>query len=166
MTQGFWFQTTIFSPNYLNIPGNASRLYEWLYAYQLPNDFVLLLELNGQNCWAGAGFDGPTQGSLYEIFGDKLYCNTQIADVKYNRYEEDTTKYDSLFVGALVLLLASMIATAVRKDDAELSVTMLQLYQKYLTRARVMNAAESNPRRYNLVNSSRCVGSRRWSTNG
>lgn len=158
---GYWFQTTIFSPNYINGPGNASRLYEWNYAYQLPDDFVMLIELNGQNCW-----NSGDVGSLYEIYEQVLYCDASSADIKYNRVEMDTTKYDTLFTGALVMNLAAIIATTLRKDDAELSMRMLQLYQRYITRARVMNAGENNPRRYNIVSQSRFVRSRRWSTNG
>lgn len=165
LTKGYWFQTTIFYPNYLGpYPGgNAGTLYEWAYAYALPTDFILMIELNGVNCWNSWG---NTTGSLFEIYQGNIYCNTPNADIKYNRYETDTTKFDSLFTGALVLNLAATIATTCRKDDASLSLTLQNEYKKYVTRARTKNAGESNPKRYSIVSQSRFVGSRYNSTNG
>ena len=171
LTRGYWFQTNFFSPNYIGpVPGNAGPLYEWTYAYQLPTDFILLLELNGTWLWGGYGGggrgNGNTTGSLYEIYGKQIFCNSEQADIKYNCLQQDTTYYDSLFVDALVLKLASLIATDLRKDDSTVSEKMEQLYQRAITTARQKNAAESNPRRYNIVSQSRFVRSRRWSTNG
>lgn len=166
LTKGYWFQTNTFSPDYLGPqPGNAGPLYEWNFAYQLPPDFILLLELNGNSCW-GWNRAGETTGSLYELYQGKLLTNAQSANIKYNRYEDDPTKFDSLFRGALILNLAAIIASTLRKDDAELSIKMSGLYQRYISRARTKDGGESNPRRYNIVSQSRFVNSRRWSTNG
>jgi len=162
LTKGYWFQTTYFYPNYLGpLPSNTGGIYEWQFAYALPIDYVLLVELNGQNCWNGRGV-----GSLYEIYQTVLFCNTQYADAKYTRFETDTTKFDPLFTGAMVLNLATIIATTLRKDDAGLSERMRGEYKDYLARARVKDAGEGKPRRYNIVSESRFVGSRRRSTNG
>ncbi len=171
LTRGYWFQTNFYSPNYIGPqPGNAGPLFEWNYAYQLPPDFMLMIELNGQYCASGYGYaggnNGNTTGSLYEIYGKAIYCNSQYADIKYNALVQDTTQFDSLFVDALVLKLASLIATDVRKDDASLSERMDGLYRQAISEARLKNAGESNPRRYNIVSQSRFVRSRRWSTNG
>lgn len=163
LTKGYWFETTFFYPNYLGpFPGgNAGPLYGFAYAYKLPRDYVLLVELNGINCW-----NSRNVGSLYEIYQNVIFCNTPFADAKYVRNEPDTTKYDPLFNGALVLNLASIIATTLRKDSGDLSIKLRQEYQSYITRARVKNAGESNPRRYNQIQQSRFVASRRRSTNG
>lgn len=167
LTKGWWFETTFISWNYLGpIPGNAGPMYEWAYAYELPTDFILLIELNGQNCWQGVQNTGNTFGSLYEIYQKRIYCNTQYADIKYNRFETDTTNFDSMFAEALVLNLASMIATTLRKDDAQLSIGMFQEYRAYIARALVKNGNERNAYRYNIVSQSRFVGSRYRSTNG
>ncbi len=164
LTKGYWFQTDRFSPNFLSPDaGNASRLYEWTFAYVLPTDFILLIELNGQNVFYDGG--GNTFGSLYEIYQNVLYCNTQTADIKYNRLESDTTLYDTMFIDALVYRLASMMATTLRKDDSQLSMKMMQMYQAVITRARVKNGNESNARRYSVVSQSRFIGARRYSTN-
>ncbi len=165
LTYGYWFQTDRFSPNFLSpTAGNASRLYEWTFAYALPTDFILLIELNGQNVFYDGG--GNTFGSLYEIYQNVLYCDTQTADIKYNKLEPDTTLYDTMFIDALVYKLASLMATTLRKDNADLSFKMAQMYQAVVTRARVKNGNEANSRRYSVVSQSRFIGARRWSTNG
>jgi hypothetical protein len=164
LTKGYWFQTDIFSPSYLSPQGNASQIYEWSFAYQLPPDFILLLELNGQNIFYDGGPN--TFGSLYEIFQSVLYCNSEVADIKYNRLEQDTTLYDTMFIDALVFKLAALMATTLRKDDATLALRMTQMYQAVVTRARVKNGNEANARRYSVVAQSRFVGARWRSTNG
>jgi hypothetical protein len=174
LTRGYWFQTNYFWPNYLGPSvGNAGPLFEFNYAYQLPPDFLALIELNGTNCFGGGaggyggwGGRGSGNGSLYEIYEKAIYCNTGQADIKYVRFEQDTTKYDSLFTGALVINLACMMATTLRKDDSALALRLRQEYMDYLVKARLRNAGESNPRRYNIVSASRFVGSRFRSTNG
>lgn len=173
LTRGYWFQTNFYSPSYIGpVPGNAGPLYEWNYAFQLPADFILITELNGTWCWGGYGGNqggggaGNTTGSLFEIYGKAIYCNSASANIKYTSLVMDTTQYDALFVDALVFKLASLIATDLRKDDSTVSERMDSLYREALTEARQKNAAESNPRRYNIVSQSRFVRSRRWSTNG
>lgn len=163
LTRGFWFQTTLFSPNYLNQPGNASQLYEWLYAFELPGDFLLLTELNGQCVFFNSG---NTFGSLYEVYQNTLYCNTATADIKYNQLQLDSSRYDPMFIRALECKIAELIATTVRKDDAGMSIKMRGLYMQSITRARVQNSAERNPRRYFAPSQSRFVRARFNSTNG
>lgn len=176
LTKGYWFQTNFFSPSYIGpVPGNAGPLYEWTYGFQLPADFLLITELNGTWCWGGysgygggggGGGAGNTTGSLFEVYGKALYCNAATANIKYTALILDTTQYDPLFVDALVFKLASLIATDLRKDDSSVSMRMDGLYREAIGTARQKNAAESNPRRYNIVSQSRFVRSRRWSTNG
>lgn len=164
LTKGYWFQTDIFSPNYISPSGNASQIFEWSFAYELPEDFILLIELNGQNVYYDGGPN--TYGSLYEIFQNVLYCDSAVADIKYNRLEQDTTLYDTMFIDALTFKLAALMATTLRKDNADLALKMTQMYQSVVTRARVKNGNEANARRYSVVSQSRFVGSRYRSTNG
>lgn len=164
LTQGYWFETTFISTNYLGpYPFGGTSGCEWQFAYGVPTDLILLVELNGLSCW---GWGSRTTGDLYELYQNVLMTNAPCANVKYNRFETDTTKYDTLFTGALVLNLAAIIATTVRKDDANLSMRMRQEYEQYVTRARVKNAGERNPIRYNIATQSRFVRSRRRGTNG
>ena len=135
-------------------------MYEWTFGYELPGDFVLLVELNGTCAW------GSHNGRTCEIFQKALYTNAAYANIKYSRWEPDTTNYDPLFTGALVLNLACIIATHLRKDDARLSMGLRQEYKEYLSDARMKDGAEIKLRRYNPVSESRFVRSRYNSTNG
>ena len=161
LTMGFWFQTDLYAPNFSQQTGNAGPLFEWNFAYALPTDFVMLIMLNGQNCWKGRNV-----GSHYEIYQKAIYCNTPTADIEYTRYETDPTNFDTLFVGCLAFKLAALVATTLRKDSGQLAAGMEQMYQRALSEARVANAGEGKPRIYNIVSESRFVRSRRRSTNG
>jgi len=169
LTKGYWFQTNYFSPNYLGAPWSGGMGTEWSNAFQLPADFITLIELNNNNLWGGGATAWGTagsQGASHEIFQDKLLTNQQYAIIKYVQYQPDTTKYDSLFTDALVLKLAAMIATDLRKDDATLSLRLKQEYKQVLSEARTKNAGEDKLRRYNIVSESRFIRSRWRSTNG
>lgn len=162
LSKGYWFQTDYYSPNFL--PAGycgQGTLYGWSYGYQLPADFVKLVELNGVSCW-----NHRTQGRVCEIFGTQLWTNASYADVKYIGQSQDTTVFDSLFVGCLVLLLASMTATDLRKDDETLSARLLQEYSAALAEARTQNGNEAMPPRYDIRSQSRFIRARRRSTNG
>jgi len=169
LTKGYWFQTNYFSPNYLGAPWSGGMGTEWSNAFQLPADFITLIELNNNNLWGGGATAWGTagsQGASHEIFQDKLLTNQQYAIIKYVQFQPDTTKYDSLFTDALVLKLAAVIATDLRKDDATLSLRLKQEYKQVLSEARTKNAGEDKLRRYNIVSESRFIRSRWRSTNG
>jgi hypothetical protein len=174
MTGGYWAQ--IYSSFYAgNGQGADNNLYEWKYGYALPSDYLLLTELNGQNCRFGRGV-----GSLYEIFinqvknGDDsissasaLFCNTGYADIKYTALITDPTVWDSLFIGAVSILLASKISTRLRGDDGAMSS---QLRNRYLTdilpNARLKDAGEAKLFRYDPTAESNFLRSRYGSTAG
>jgi hypothetical protein len=158
LTAGFWFQTDTFNSNPFD-PNQLAALYPsgWAYQYPLPGDCLLLVALN----------DNPLTGPdpEYEIIGINLYTNEVQAVIKYVQFNEDTTRYDSLFAGCVVLLLASMVATRRRQDDTNVSAELLARYQKALSAARTKDAGERKPRRFEPVQNSRFVGSRFFSTN-
>lgn len=163
LTRGYWFQTNYYSPNFIP-PGfsGSGSLYGWAYGYELPSDYIKLYTLNGNTCWNNQGM-----GDLWEIFGGRaLYTDAPSADIVYTARCTDTTVLDALFVNCLVLLLASMTATALRKDDETLSSRLLGEYVGALQEARSQDAGEAQPRRYSIVSQSRFIRSRRFSTNG
>jgi hypothetical protein len=179
LTRGYWFQTTTFSPSFFGLPpGNTAPGSGWLYAYALPSDFIALVRLNSWSGWGGWGWGygcgggwglsgGAGQGGRsHEIFQRTLYCNAAFANIVYIQYVTDTTLFDSLFVDALVLKLASMMATDLRKDDAALSQRLGMMYERVLAEARTKNAADDRLKRFNPVRGSRFVRARWQSTNG
>lgn len=133
----------------------------WGHQYALPSDFQLLVVLNDNNCWNGAG-----QGSQYEIMGQNIFTNDSPAVIKYVTNVIDTTRFDSLFLGALVSLLASKIVTILRLDSGNMAETFLGEYNRLLSQARTKDAGEQMARRFNPIFSSRFVQSRYWNVNG
>ena len=176
LTKGYWFQTTTFSPNFFGLPaGNTVPGAGWLYAYALPPDFIALVRLNGGSYWGGWGWGYGYSGGWgaagfgsknHEIFQRALYTNASCANIVYIQYVSDTTLLDSLFVDALVLKLASMIATDLRKDDATLSARLAGMYERVLAEARVKNSGDDRLRRFDPTRNSRFIRARRQSTNG
>ena len=95
-----------------------------------------------------------------------LFTDEETADVEYVANISDTTMWDPLFSAAFVCLLASYLATALRKDDGKLYNLLREQYiRDYLPKARVKDAGEKKPRRYYPVSESRFVLSRWGSTN-
>lgn len=157
LTAGYWFQTDILDPDpFAENPGE-NYASGWAYKYPLPEDCLLVVEIN--NVPAG----GPE--TEFEIMGSALYTNNDTAIIKYVKADPDTTRYDSLFVACLVYGLASRLATVLRQDDTNISVTMKQLYNRELNGARQKDSSERKPRRFDAVANSNWVGSRYRSTN-
>lgn len=76
--------------------------FEWQYQYQLPEDFIRLVQLNGY---------GETEATRhYEISGTALLTNEGEAKIKYVRRATNTNTFDPLFVEALAVKLASKLA--------------------------------------------------------
>jgi hypothetical protein len=153
LTTFAWFQTDIFNPDPFGNCGIGSNYPSgWAYKYQLPEDCLLLVKLNDNDC---EGYEEE-----FEIMGTDLYTNESRAVVKYIKAEEDTTRYDAMFVGCLVLLLASKLATILRQDGTEISTTLTQLYNVALHKARARDGGERKARRFVAADNSRFIASR------
>lgn len=173
LTDGLWAQLYSSTPPFGF--GPASGLYEWGFGYALPSDYLLLSELNGVDCRYG-----QNEGDLYEIFNNQilnqdktlsnataLFCNEPFANVKYTALIQDTTVWDPLFVDAMVVLLASKIATPIRGDDGKLAMALRQKYKTdTLPTAKLKDAGEGKPKRYDPTRESNFIRSRRGSTAG
>jgi hypothetical protein len=157
LTQGFWFQTDILNTNPFGCCAGMNYASGWAYKFPLPDDCLLVTKLN----------DSPCEGAIeeYEIIGDALYTNESQAVIKYTWANPDSTRYDSLFVQALVFKLAAALATMLRQDDTNIALRMEQLYDKELRKARARDAGEKKPTRFNAVANSWWVKARRFSTN-
>jgi len=133
----------------------------WNHQYALPSDFVLLAILNDNSCWNSMG-----QGSQYEIIGNSIFTNASQAIIKYVQNVADTTRFDPLFVAALVQLLASKLATILRLDGGNMAKGFLGVYERKLNEARTRDAGEGYPRRFNPMQGSNWVKARWGGLNG
>ncbi len=174
MTGGYWAQiySTFLGPY---TPGEANG-YEWNFGYVLPNDYLLITELNGNDCRFGRGV-----GSLYELFiyqttnpGDQsisnvgtLFADAPYANVKYTALIQDPTIWDPLFVDAVATLLAAKISTPLRGDDGKMANMLRERYMReILPNAMMKDAGERKERRYDPTRDSDFLASRWRSTNG
>ena len=135
----------------------------WSYAYLLPSDFLLVVMLNDTWCY---GQWGNRNTELFELQGPLLMTNRSQVLLKYTANISDTTQYDPLFTNALSFLLASKVASSLRKDDGRLQMQLLEAYKQALSDARTVNANEGSPSRNNVMRRSLWVKSRYSSTNG
>lgn len=173
MTGGYWAQ--IYSSFYADRQGANAGLYEWKYGYALPEDYLLINELNGTDCRNGAGI-----GKLYELYVNQvknsddtfssamaLFTDQPYADVKYTALIQDPTVWDALFIGCVALLLASKIATQLTGDGGKLAAAKKAEYlNSTLPWAKLKDAGEIKDRRYDPTKESNFLRSRWGSTAG
>lgn len=158
LTSGYWFETDIGNTDPFGGCVGSQYASGWGYKFPLPDDCLLVATLNDQDC---SGII-----DTFEIIGTALYTDEPTAIIKYVKYQEDTTRWDALFAGCVVLMLASKIATLLRQDDTNIAALMTQLYKRALCEARAKDGAERRVRRYDPVANSDWIAARRWSTNG
>ena len=145
-------------------PSSASYPSGWPYAFALPSDFILLDSVNA-NTSEEYGY-GNSGADEYEIMGQLIYTNTEQTSIKYVSNNQDTTRWDPLFIDCVTYKLASMIATALRQDGGQTEAAMLAVYKQVLGQAITKNAGEKMPNRFQPINSSRFVASRWYFING
>ena len=146
-------------------PNGSSYPSGWQYSYTLPDDFQLLVELNGNTYWNCLGWAAGTT-SNYQLMGDLLYCNSPQAVIQYVKDQPDTTQFDSLFTDALTFKWAAMVSTKLRQDGGQMEQTLEAAYDKMLKSARTKNAGEQQARRFNPINSSLFNAARYRGING
>lgn len=172
VTAGYWAQiySVFLGPLY---PGTANG-YEWNYAYVLPNDYLLINELNGINLLT------EDVGDLYELFTYEtinadgsasnvmaLFTDAPYANIKYSALVQDPTIWDAQFVDCVATLLAAQISTTLRGDDGKLAAQLESVYLNRLLPAAMMkDANERKLPRYDPTQASTFLAARYRSTNG
>ncbi len=117
----------------------AAPLFGWDYAYQLPADFLRLVRFNDQELMQIEG--------EYEIESGKvLLTDDATAEIVYIKQIVDAATFDSLFVEAFALKLASRICIKLSKDDG-LQERIFARYRAAIGEAKRVDANESRPRR-------------------
>lgn len=131
----------------------TNPLFGWAYNYQLPSDFISMVTLNGVYCYR-------TEHDDWEIEGDKLLTDAEIAEVEYIHYNENATIWDPLFAKAVIYNLAAACATSIRQDEG-MAQTLQQYYdQVALPKARMRDGNQRRGPRFNPLNESRFVAAR------
>lgn len=116
----------------------ATPTFGWARAYTLPIDCLRVLSLNGET---------EEEGEEFDIEGRKLLTDSTTAQIVYIKKVEDSEQFDSLFCGALSVLLAAKMAVSLtgsqsRADD------LRKEYESLVRPAAVkVDASESKPRK-------------------
>lgn len=101
--------------------------YEYQYAYQLPADFIRLIQFYGN----------PT----FKVQGKRILTNEDVCKIKYVADVQDTLQWDASFTDLLAQRLAFDMAYALTKSQATAD-TMWSIYQQKLKTARHIDGTE------------------------
>lgn len=108
--------------------------FTWSYYYQLPADFLRLLEVN------------PSTRDPYRLEGNRIATNASTCEIVYVRRIEDETQFDPLFVQAFATRLAIELAqTLGNAQGAQLVAQLWEQYRLKIAEARSTDAMENPP---------------------
>ena len=125
----------------------------WALQYELPVDFLRLVQLNGYEWWQ--------REKRWEIEGRALLTDETTAAVRYLARVEDANFFTPLFVDALAMKLAARLAKPLT-GSASAEADFLGRYEKITgPLARRMDAVEGRPKRKPAWVQSDLVTSRR-----
>lgn len=133
---------------------STAPVFGWAKQYQLPTDFIRLIQFNDLDAWQ----DEPSD--FYEIEGRKLLTDEETARIEYIKFVDDPNQYDALFTKALVVLLASEIAVPIRQDEGLAGKLLAEFTSLKLPNARKTDGNEKKRRRYDAARESDFVNSR------
>lgn len=140
-------------------------LFGYCFQYALPSDCLRVVQLNGCDFWWGFGDDDDNE-RVYVIEGKNLLTNQAEAQIRYLARITDCSLYPPLFIEALALKLAAVIAKPLT-GSSDQAASLLQIFERVtLPRAIQTDAIEGKPRRKNLFEISRLVQSRYRGTLG
>jgi hypothetical protein len=125
---------------------STEPVFGWDFQYQLPSDFIRLVEFNGLDAWQTEDdfqiANGPEGGLV-------LLTDVTAASVVYIKRVTDANLFDPLFVEALTMRLAARVCTKLTKDDG-IKDRLARESKEALARARQTDANESRPRRVGM----------------
>lgn len=116
---------------------SGAPLFGWTAAFQLPSDYIKLVEFNG--------YPAGTSQSILDIEGDKLLCNEEAAEIVYTRVIDQTSMWDSSFCDAFTLFLAAAVAPSITSTPA-MALNMAEMAERLLYAAVGENMSEDRPR--------------------
>lgn len=111
-------------------------LYKWSAAFQLPADFIRLIEIDGEIAWEPAEY--------FDRMGDDLLTNTDevTLGIEYIFRQTDATKFDPLLVECIALIMAMKMARSLTGSDTKAAQLREEYERVVLPRARTLNATQ------------------------
>jgi hypothetical protein len=131
--------------------GVTQPAFGWTYAYVLPTQFIRALEINDS--------DDDTAGA-WTIEGLKLLTNEDTVNLVYVTRNNTVAQWDTLFQEAVVLKLATKLATTLRGSAAQVPDLMAEYERMIGPLARRVDANEGRERKPLLPLRSQFVAAR------
>ncbi len=122
----------------------AQPLYKWSAAYQLPPDFIRLIEIAGCDAWAPREYFDRMGNVLYIGRGD-WYGTEEDADsinIEYIWRQTDATQFDPLLVECIAMKMAMKMAKTLTGSDAKAKELREEYERVVLPQARTLNAQQ------------------------
>ncbi len=110
--------------------------FEWKTAFQLPSDFLSVVQLN--QVWGGSGLTD------WALEGDQLLSHETSAQLRYVCREQDATRWHPLFQVAFAFRLASAMAVQMTGSQS-LAGNLSQAAEMAELEAVQINAIQSRP---------------------
>ena len=114
---------------------STSPAFDWAYAYQLPNDFARLIEINTG--------DNDENDVSFEIMGHQLLTNEATANIVYIKRITDANLLEPICVELVALRLAQKLAQPLGRST-QLEQVLLGEFTKTLEEARRIDTSTSN----------------------
>lgn len=138
-----WF----FAKEQTALPENAiAPIFKFAHAYNLPSDFVRLVELDGRWVFSVIRHVDVNPVPIYELQGRAILTDlTAPLNIAYLRdVSSDPTVWTPLFGNVVSAALAVALAMPLTKSEGMVSLAE-KLYQKELARAKKSNAIQMPP---------------------
>lgn len=119
-------------------------LYKWRAAYQLPADFIRLIEIEGEDAWTPKEYFDRQGNKLLIGRGEDAEDMPDSINIEYISRVEDTTLFDPLLVESIAMLLAMKCARALTGSDSKQAELRKEYEQVVLPRAMTLNAQPIN----------------------
>jgi hypothetical protein len=144
---------------------SQAPLYKWSAAYQLPSDFLRLVEIEGEDAWVPREYF-DLHGKTLLLGRDQEFDDLPASlNIEYLRKLEDTTLFDPLLVDAISLKLACRCARILTGSDTLAGDLMRQFEQVVMPRAMTINTSQvssiANPPHRKFIRNSLMMRARR-----
>lgn len=116
-------------------------LYKWSAAYQLPSDFIRLIEIDGQDAWMPNEYFDRVGDQILVGRGDYSDPEASLI-IEYIFRQEDTTQYDPLLVDCVAMKLAMKMARTLTGSDGKAQQLREEYEKVTLPGARTLNAQQ------------------------
>lgn len=114
-------------------------LFKWTAAFQLPADFIRLVEIEGADAWMPKEY--------FDVQGSKLFLDLDDSEattlnIEQIRREDDTTLYSPLFIEALSYKLAHKICVRLTNSASKAREILKEFQQVVLPRCQTVDAQQ------------------------